>query len=291
MSDRVRRPLPWAPRTQAWPLAAVAGILCAALMGAASAGAATLPTMTITVSSTSVAVGGTIQSGAVNIAALASGKSKEPAAVLVRLKPGGTVAELEAFLQNKKLGRDPNNVGKFGAIVFDVEAGQGKPIEAQTELQPGQYVALNPEGENSSKWPHTAFTVTQASAPATLPAPAATERSIEFGFRGPSTLHDGELVRFENEGFLVHMIIAFPTKGKRAAQKLAKALATGHEKGLEKLVAGPPPGFAGPLSPGGFLQETITAKPGWYVMACFMDTQDGRSHTLLGMERIIKITK
>jgi hypothetical protein len=27
------------------------------------------------------------------------------------------------------------------------------------------------------------------------------------------------------------------------------------------------------------------------VQACFMDTQDGRSHTLLGMERIIQIVK
>ena len=40
-----------------------------------------------------------------------------------------------------------------------------------------------------------------------------------------------------------------------------------------------------------FQQETISAKPGWYVQACFMETQDGRSHTLLGMERIFKITK
>ena len=40
-----------------------------------------------------------------------------------------------------------------------------------------------------------------------------------------------------------------------------------------------------------FQQETITAKPGWYVQACFMETQDKRDHTRLGMERIIRITK
>ncbi len=38
-------------------------------------------------------------------------------------------------------------------------------------------------------------------------------------------------------------------------------------------------------------EETITAKPGIYVQVCFMQTQDGRDHTRLGMERIIKITK
>ena len=39
------------------------------------------------------------------------------------------------------------------------------------------------------------------------------------------------------------------------------------------------------------MQETITAKPGIDVQVRFMQTQDGRDHTRLGMERIIKITK
>jgi hypothetical protein len=99
------------------------------------------------------------------------------------------------------------------------------------------------------------------------------------------------LVRFENEGYLVHMDIAFPVKSKAVAQKAVKLLLAGKEKQLEKLIAGPPVGFAGPVSTGSFQQETITAKPGWYVQACFMETQDGRDHTLLGMERIIKIAK
>ena len=73
--------------------------------------------------------------------------------------------------------------------------------------------------------------------------------------------------------------------------RVVNALLAGKEKGLEKLVVGAPVIFAGPLSHGAYEQETITAKPGWYVQACFMDTQDGRSHTRLGMERIIKITK
>ena len=80
-------------------------------------------------------------------------------------------------------------------------------------------------------------------------------------------------------------------KSKKAARQVVKGLFTGHEKGLEKLVAGPPASFAGPLSSGAFQQETITAKPGWYVQVCFMPTQDGRPHTRLGMERIIKIVK
>ena len=35
----------------------------------------------------------------------------------------------------------------------------------------------------------------------------------------------------------------------------------------------------------------VQAKPGIYVLACFMDTQDGREHTRLGMLRTIRIAK
>ena len=98
-------------------------------------------------------------------------------------------------------------------------------------------------------------------------------------------------MRFENEGYLVHMDIAFPVKSKSAAEQVANGLLTGNEKGLNKLVTGAPFSFAGPLSHGAYQQETITAKPGWYVQACFMETQEGVPHTRLGMERIFKITK
>jgi len=70
-----------------------------------------------------------------------------------------------------------------------------------------------------------------------------------------------------------------------------QALRSDNKKQARKLIAGPPANFQGPVSTGDYQQETITAKPGWYVQACFMDTQDGREHTRLGMERIIRILK
>ena len=265
-------------------------IAIASLLIAGEAGAvATLPTLSITVSSSSITTSGAVQSGGVNVLTTASGK-KEATAVLFLLKPGATVAEVEAFMKSKKKNNDPNATSAFGSIVFDAEATPGHPSEVQTNLAPGQYVALGGEGEGSLKV-HSTFTVTAAKSPAALPAPQATVRSIEFDFRGPTTLHDGELVRFENEGYLVHMDIAFPVKSKSAATQVANALLTGKEKGLKKLVSGAPFSFAGPLSHGAYQQETITAKPGWYVQACFMETQEGVPHTRLGMERIFKITK
>lgn len=268
---------------------------CAALglgaLGATAAEAATtLPTISATVSPTSVAVSGALQSGAVNIATTGT-SGKEPGLVLFHLNPGASAAELFALLDSNKLTNDPNGAGKLGSIVFDAEAGKGKPSEAQTVLAPGQYVAFNAEGEKSSKWPRTSFAVAASPSPAVLPAAQATEKTIEFGFRGPAVLKVGELVRFENEGYLVHMDLGFAVKSKKAAKLVVKGLLTGKEKGLEKLVAGPPANFAGPLSNGGFQQEVITAKPGFYVQVCFMPAQDGRPHTMLGMERIIKVVK
>jgi len=271
-------------------LAVACAAVVAGTIGGASAQAATLPTISATVSPTSIAVSGALQSGAVNIASTGTG-GKEPSVVFVRLNPGVSVDEVFAFLATNKASKDPNTVAKFGSIVFDVEAGKGKPTEAQTILAAGQYIALNAEGEQSAKWARSSFAIAASPAPAALPVAQATEKTIEYGFRGPSVLHVGEVVRFENEGYLVHMDFALGVKSKKAALKVVKGLATGHEKGLGKLASGPPAGFAGPLSSEAFQQEVITAKPGWYVQVCFMPTQDGRPHTLLGMERVIKIVK
>jgi hypothetical protein len=268
-----------------------AGALLALACGptlALSASGPALPSFSVTVTASSVAVTGTPQSGAVNVLSIASG-IKEGSVILFRLNPGVSVAEVEAFLASKRT-HDPNNTNKYGSIVFDAEAAPGHGSETQTLLQPGQYLALGSVGEGPPKF-HTAFTVGAAASPAALPAPQATIRSIEFGFRGPATLHDGELVRFENEGFLVHMNVAFPVQNQKAAKQAIKLLLAGKEKPLHKLITGAPVGFAGPLSSGAFQQETINAKPGVYVEVCFMETQDKRDHTRLGMERMIKITK
>lgn len=288
MSHRLSS-LTWSRRTVSTVLAAGTLLACAAGLNAMPARAATLPTLSVTLKPSSITLGGAPQAGGVNVVTTATG-TKEGGILLFLLKPGVKAAEFLAFLSSKA-GQDPNNAGKYGAVVFNAEAPAGSKSEAQTTLAAGQYVALNIEGEGKPK-ANTTFTVTASSSPAVLPAPGATIRTIDFGFRGPNTLHAGELVRFENEGFEIHMNVAFRAKNRNAAKKIVKALASGNEKGLGKLVVpGPPVSFAGPLSTGAYQQATITATPGWYVEACFMETQDGRSHTRLGMERVIKITK
>jgi hypothetical protein len=266
------------------PVVAIAGLALAS-----TAEASTLPTVSVAISPSSGAVSGALESGAANVVTTDTGV-KEATEVLFFLKPGVTVAEAEKFISEKLAHKDINNTGKLGSLAFDTEVNPGEKSEVQTELHPGQYLLLVGEGEGEVKLRST-FVVSAAKAPVAVPTPEATIRSIEFGFRGPSTLHDGEVVRFENEGFLVHMDIAAPVKNMKAAKQAVKDLQAGKEKAVGKLIVGPPAGFAGPLSHEAFQQETITAKPGIYVEVCFMETQDGRSHTRLGMERIIKITK
>src|SRR5579871_2713631 len=203
------------PRRAVVAAAVTAGSL-AALAAPAASSAAPLPTLNVSVTKTSITASGSTVSGAVNIVTTAAKGLKEPATVLFQLKPGVSVAEFEAFAQSKKFG-DPNNTAKLGSIVFDDEGKPGGTAVAQTVLSPGTYILLNAEGESPKSPPHSTLTITPAAAPAALPAAQTTERTIEFGFKGPSTLKEGEVVRFENEGFLVHMNIAFPVGSRHAA--------------------------------------------------------------------------
>lgn len=270
-------------------LSAVVALALVAGSTAAASGQGGLPKLSLKLTDSSITVGGSMESGAVNVVSTYAGK-KETSAVLFRLNPGVSFAEVEAFLKSGKVNKDINATSEYGSIVFDAELHPGQTSEVQTSLVAGQYLALIAGGGKGPR-AHTTFTITASSSPAKLPTPQATVRSIEFDFRGPSTLHDGELVRFTNEGWLVHMDAVFPAKSRSGAEQIAKALRTGNEKGVGKLFGGEPFSFAGPLSHDGFQQETITAKPGWYVQVCFMETQEGIPHTRLGMERVIQIVK
>jgi hypothetical protein len=263
-------------------VAAVAMLMAIAASGAGAA-SDTLPTLNLTMDGKSIAVSGAEQSGAVNIVSTVTTKAGT-APTLVRLEPGVSFAE--AF---SHAAQDPNNLRGFGEIVFGTEAAPGTS-SAQTVLAPGHYVALDTSGNNPADWPKAQFDVTAASAPASLPKPAASVSAIEFGFKGAGVLHQGSLVRFQNSGFLVHMIAAVRVRRAADAKKVVALLKAGKDRQVQKLASG----FVQPLgavSPGAIVQENLTAPRGTYVLACFMSTQDGREHTRLGMEKIVKIVK
>lgn len=268
------------------------GLLVALGSGVASAShsraSSSLPTLNVALSGTTgVSVSGSMVSGAVNVTSTFSGKapsgpnSNGPTVGLVRLNPGATLQEAAGAVQSHK--GDINALTPYGTLFVDASA----PGTVQTTLTAGRYVALNITGNTPA---FATFTVTQSSSPAALPA-AATLKAIEFAFRGPSVLHNGTIVRSVNAGWLVHMNELIGMKSKADALKAIAYLKAGKDGKAEKLATRSFVNLMGPASPGAIQQEVLNTKPGYYVEACFMDTLDGREHTQLGMERLVKVVK
>lgn len=274
-------------------LAAAAGALGAvgALVLPAAAGAAgSLPTLTVALNGTQgITVSGSTVSGAVNVVSTFTGNapsgpsSNGPSFGLVRLNPGVSLQQAAGAVGSHH--GDLNALTPYGTLFVS----QGAPSSLQTTLTPGNYVALNSTGMGQPGFAQ--FTVTQSSSPAALPAASATETAIEFGFTGPAVLHNHTMVRAVNGGFLVHMIDLIGVRNARQGHVIMTLLKAGKDRQAMKLL-GRNSAFVslmGPGSPGAMQQEVLNTKPGYYVEACFMNTQDGREHTQVGMERLVRV--
>jgi hypothetical protein len=273
------------------PALAVAALSLAAivsglvLMSATSVAASSLPTLTLALTKNTITVGGDEVSGAVNIVSTVSGEPSD-SPTLFLLRPGVTAAEFGKAVSTLPSNSPFDAIDPYASIVFDGTAVAGAATTAETWLQPGNYVAA----ENGNGF--AAFTVTQSVHPMTLPVPGATVRAIEFAFRGASTLHDGELVRFVNDGYLIHMFLFAQAKSLADAAKAEALLLAGKGNEALKLYSTGVHGmFAGPLSHAELQQEVINEPPGVYVIACAMNAEDGRDHYQLGMFRTITIVK
>ena len=260
-------------------------------MGASAAAAAPvasrgLPQITVSMNGSAISVSGALRSGGTKIVFRVV-KTAVGAPALIRLDPGVTVGQFFAALGSS--GGDPNALYGIGAIAVSGEQNRGTG-SVQAVLAPGRYVALDTSGPNPARWPVSVFTLSRAAHPAALPAPKTTVTAIDFAFRGPGTLRDGTLVRFVNHGYLVHMFVAARGSSAAVANKIATLLHEGKDNQAQALADGLAT-FAGPLSHGSFQQEVLNVQPGYWVIACFMNAQDGREHTVLGMERVIHIVK
>jgi hypothetical protein len=261
----------------------------AAVAATASAGSS-LPTLRVALNGTKgVSVSGSMVSGAVNVASTFSGKAPTgpnangPTVGIVRLNPGVSLQQAAGSVQSHH--GDLNALTPYGTLLVDA----GAPGTVQTVFSPGNYVALNITGNQPAFAP---FTVTKSSSPAALPAASATETAIEFTFRGPRVLRDGTTVRAQNGGWLVHMIDLIGVRNAATGRAVMVLLRAGKDHAAQKLASKTAfVNLMGPTSPGGMQQEVLNGKPGYYVEACFMDTLDGREHTQLGMERLVRIVK
>lgn len=234
---------------------------------------------------TGITVSGSEVSGAVNIATTFQGSvphgGNGPSFALVQLNPGATFQQ--AFAAVQAAHGDLNAITPYASMTVS-----GGPGSIQATLTPGNWLALNVTGNGQ---PAVApFTVTLSATPAAMPAPDATETAIEFGFRGPATIHQGATLRTVNGGYLVHMVQFIGVKSKTAGEKGMALLRAGKDNAAAKYFTHSFFGM-GPVTHGGMEQQTVTAKPGYYVEACFMDAQDGREHTRLGMLRLVRVVR
>ncbi|MGH2909213.1 MAG: hypothetical protein ACRDK8_07960 [Solirubrobacteraceae bacterium] len=268
----------------------IGAVTCAAALAlsGASARAASLPTLDIAISGThAITVSGSMVSGAVSVVGTVSGgaihSSNGASYGIVRLDPGVTIQQAAGAVQSHR--GDLNALTAYGSLLVSAAA----PSTVQTTLTPGDYVAINDSGSGQPGF--APFTVTQSAAPAVLPKPDDTQTAIEFGFRGPSVLHDGTMVRAVNGGWLVHMITLVGVRNAAAGHKVMSLLRAGRDRPAFRLTNRRFVSLLNPASPGAMQQQVLHAKPGYYVEACFMDTIDGREHTRLGMERLVKVVR
>jgi hypothetical protein len=266
------------------PLGVVTLACGLALSSAAAVAAGSLPTLNLALTKNTITVSGAEVSGGVNVVSTVSGEASDNP-TLILLKPGVTPQQFGQVVSSFGKNTPLDAIDPYGTIVFDGNAAAGKSLSAQADLTPGNYVAVN----NGNGF--AAFTVTASSSPAALPSPGGTVTAIDFAFRGTAVLHDGELVRFENQGWLIHMFEYARVKNAASAAKAEKLLLAGKLAAAKRLVLAPPGQFAGPLSHGAYQQQTITQAPGTYVLLCLMNAEDGRDHYQLGMYRTIRITR
>jgi hypothetical protein len=270
-------------------LGAAALVVAAAVLLVGSAGAAprALPTLNIALTGTNgVSVSGSRVSGAVSVVSTFTGAlpkgSMGAAFGLVRLNPGVTIPEAAGAVQSHQ--GDLNALTPYATLFANGNA----PGTIETVLTPGRWVALNLTGNGQPGF--APFTVGKSSSAAPLPAATATETAVEFAFHGPTKLHNGTMIRAENGGFLVHMVVLVGARNLKLAdaRQLIALLRAGKDRQAMK-IATAGISLLEPASPGAMQQEVLNAKPGYYVEACFMDTQDHREHTQLGMARIVQV--
>lgn len=244
-----------------------------------------LPVLTFKTNGKSITIGGNQGSGAHRVVFSVSHENQASVG-FARLDPDVTLAQFYKVFNAMGPNGDPNQLYGIAQIATFTQANTGKS-SVFSYLRPGTYVAVDLTQNMPATRP---FFIYPSSHPAPLPVPGATVASREFGFTGATKLHDGEIVKWANNGFLVHMTFGIRAKSLAGADKIAALLKAGKDNAAQSLATAVY-GWVGALSHGESFESVVTQSPGYWVIACFMDTQDGREHTTLGMEKVIQILK
>jgi hypothetical protein len=250
---------------------AIGAILLLGIPVTLAAAQAPVPTVAVTANGSSITLtpSGTLAAGPTRFNFTGKGEF-----VLATLRAGVTADQLR-----QALSRSPDAAL---ALVF-LEASAPEPgREVTVDLRPSTtYVAVSLAGRNSSL---TTF-ATGAPSGAQARAPDARIRMVDYGFKGPNTLPRNGRIRVANQGSTFHFAVAFPVRPSASNKRVGRALRSGNDKAMGRIVAGPPLTVQGLISQGSTNDNVVRfPRKGRYAMVCFFG-----EHNRLGMYRVYKV--
>jgi len=251
-----------------------------AVIAAVGAAQTSVPTIAVSAGKSTIAAAppGPVPAGPTRLNFTRNGKG-DIDAFLVSLRAGVTVEELRASLAT--------NSEETLALIFleaSVSLSDQAPSKAVTvTLRPNvTYVLVSSKGRSFGL---STLTTSGAASGAKAPAPDARIRMVDYGFLGRQTLPRQGVIRVENRGLATHFALAFPLRKHAPARRVKRALRTGSEKAIGRLVAGPPVTVQNLLSPGSVNDDEVRfPHRGRYAFVCFFG-----AHNVLGMYRIYRV--
>ena len=256
---------------------ACGAILLVGLLAAVAAAQGPVPTVAVSVGKGTVtAPAGPIPAGPTRLEFTRTG-SGDVEAYLATLRPGVTLDDLRPVAPTE---------AALGLVYLEASASlsSATPKWALTvDLRPNvSYVLISQVGETFA---FTPLATTGTPNGAAAPAPDATIRMVDFGFRGSATLPRKGVLRVANQGAAYHFTAAFPVRPNASAKKVGRALRSGSERAIGRIAAGPPVNVQGLISPTTTNDNEVTfQRAGRYALVCFFG-----EHNRLGMYRIVRV--
>jgi hypothetical protein len=274
--------------------AALLGALAAVAVVAAMAMAQQpIPTVAVAASPSSVSAqaGGPIAAGPTTFAITRARARLGLSVYFALLNAGVSLPELQTALERDDRTRGSSALGLVSIQASVSFAGAETRRDVTFRLKPGlTYVLVSEpdtEGDNppASRGVSTFATSAQSNG-AAAPAPNATVRMVDLRFRGDTVLPRRGVVRFQNDGGVPHIAVAFPLRARVTTAQFGRALRANDQRALGRLLAGEPTGLQNLISGGGASddQRVAFSRAGRYGLVCFVN-----EHHRLGMYRLVRV--
>ena len=270
-------------------VAIVGAVLALGVAAGAGLAQQSVPTVAVTASPTSAAVGttGPIPAGPTRFEVTPQG-GKPLSVYFLLLNSGVSLQDLQAAAaQDDKTGGD-STLGLIW-VQGSVSVAGSQPRALTFTLKPGLTYVVVSETQTENGPPQRAFTTFTTSGDsngATAAAPGATIRMAGLRFRGDDVLPRRGVVRIQNSDGTPHIAVAIPLRRGVTARQFGRAIRTRSERAFRRIASGTPYDVQSIIGGGNLAndQEVQFPKAGRYGLVCFI-----YGHDQLGMYRIVNV--